>query len=110
MATPQPGTGADPTKGDAGKADGGAKDAGSDAALSDAGGGSDAGKMDAGSVDAGKTDAGSPSQRAKACFEKCASSLQGCLIPTPVDGGLPKLKSPADCQVAADACRAACAP
>lgn len=79
----------------------------------DAGTSADAGdapKADAGAADAG---AGSTSnaEKLKACAQKCQSSMQACLTPdTPKPGELPKLKDPAACQAAAEACRAACSP
>jgi hypothetical protein len=81
---------ADAGAGDAGT---GARDAGADAAAPAA---------DAGA----RTDAGSPSQRAQACFDRCATVLQGCLTPRP-DGGAPIANITA-CRAAADQCRAGC--
>jgi hypothetical protein len=70
----------------------------------------DAGARDAAPADAGgtRTDAGSPSQRAQAYFDRCTVIMQNCFIPTTGDGGLPKLRDPAECRAAAEACRAAC--
>jgi hypothetical protein len=93
---PPPGTAPGTTP----KLDAGVLDAGvRDAATADAA---------SGATDAGRVDAGSPSQRAQACFDKCAASMQSCIIPSTGDGGFPKFKDPAECRAAAEACRTAC--
>lgn len=49
--------------------------------------------------------------KAIACMNKCQTSLSGCMSkPIALDGGMPNMESMAECKIAFDQCRTACAP